>query len=494
MTIHAYPYQKWQEATKSNYMKVSAIICELNPAHNGHKYIFDEARRRSGADYMIALMSGNYVQRGEPALLDKYQRARMALEIGADLVLELPSPFSFQSAREFAMAGVSLAEATGIVDVLCFGAEFPKEHEPFCKASGRTSGRSSPYMEMPSAPKAEAKGLLKAYLPLDDKLGADTVLPGFEAELNKAASILLNEPEDYKKALKAALREGLSYPKASELALRACGIADAGLISSPNNILAREYLRALLTADRDIKPLIIQRLGDGYNDDVPKDTRFASATALRRLLLSGASVNEIKAYIPSKLYGIYEDILAGKTPLIQPDDISDILELRLLSLIYEGAETKHFDIPGELLNRIMKEAERPLSFTERAMDIKAKGYTYTRISRALLNLCLGVKDSEISSLKEAGYVPYIRILGFRRQASGLLSCLKEQASVPVISNAAAGRDLLGSSVFYDNIYYSLMASAQRRSFQGQNTALLAAGSKTATSKIRNEYERQIIII
>ena len=471
-------------------MKTAAVICELNPAHNGHKYVFDEIKKRSGADHLIALMSGNYVQRGEPALLDKYIRTRMALMMGADLVLELPSPFSFQSAREFAIAGVSLAAASGIIDVLGFGAEFPNE----------TLSNNN----------------------------ADCVR-SFSDMLKEAAAILLEEPPAYKEALKSELKKGVSYPLASEQGLKACGIEAADIISSPNNILAREYLRAILLIskksgcsrsfsssshdNRDyfssagIETLIIPRIGDGYNDDIPKDTRFASATALRRLLLSGASLNDIKAYIPTELYGIYEDIAAGSFSLLSPDDISDVLSLRLLSQIYEVRSANLFDVPEELYNRIMKDAERPLSFTERAMEVKTKGYTYTRISRALLNLSLGVTEKEVSELKAESYVTYIRILGFRRQASGLLSSLKEKASVPVISNAASGRDILGSSVFYDNIYYSLMASARKRmgnsfkasdSFAGSqdscSAASLTVDTKAIASSVRNEYERQIVII
>ena len=432
-------------------MRTSAVICELNPPHNGHKYIFEEIRKRSGSDYLIAVMSGNYVQRGEPAIVDKFTRARIALMMGADLVLEIPSPFSFQSAREFAMAGVSLVAASGIIDVLGFGAEFP-----------------------------------------DDNNGNNDV--SFSDMLKEAAAILLEEPPAYKEVLKAELKKGASYPLASECGLKACGIEAAEIISSPNNILAREYLRALKQLSSDIEPLIIPRLGDGYNDDIPKDTRFASATALRRLLLSGASLDEISAYIPAELCGIYEDIISGGSPLLSPDDMSDVLNLRLLSRIHEGLDPDIFDLPKEIYNRIIRDGEKALTFTERALEIKSKGYTYTRVCRALLNLSLGVAESEVTELKEKGYVPYIRILGFRQQASGLLSALKEHAAVPIVSNAASGRDQLGRSVFYDNIYYSLMSSARRQKNTPSESYFPDSKNQTEKNPIRNEYERQIVII
>ena len=404
----------------------AAVICELNPAHNGHKYIFDEIRRRSGSDRLIALMSGNYVQRGEPALVDKYTRARMALLMGADLVLELPSPFSHQSAREFAMAGVALAGATGIVDVLGFGAEL-------------------------------SPGDIQA----------------FEGSLKMAADILLDEPEAYRSALRKALKEGLSYPRASELGLRACGIEEAELISSPNNILAREYLRAIRLHDQEapLQPLIIPRLGDGYNVEQPEHECFASATALRRLLLNGASIDTIRQYVPFELWPLYQDLCEGRIRLIYPDDLSTILDYVLLGI--KGGLLSYgrpFDVPEDLYARIMNSAEELYSYSERISRIKTKSYTYTRISRALLNMLLQVTEKEAEEKKAAGYADYIRILGFRRDSQDILSELKASASVPVISRAAGSRELLGSSIYHDNIYYSL------------------------TSGTKNEYERQIGII
>ncbi len=503
-------------------MKTAAIICELNPAHNGHKYIFDEVKRRSGADYVIALMSGSYVQRGEPALIDKYLRTKMALKLGADLVLELPSPFSFQSAREFSMAGVRLAEATGIIDVLGFGAEFPLSASEAQAVSETYCGEDSSAYDKE---KARTMGT-------EDGCDSQKSLTAYFSEkLKTAAEILLTEPEEFKTGLRAALKEGLSYPKASELALKACGIEEASLISSPNNILAREYLRALLitkkkknnfkipsistfgsnvdnslknisddlevyeakyfgnlsTTDeapnkrghKSINALIIPRIGDGYNEERPKDGRFASATALRKLLLSGASFSEIAPYIPTELYDEYKKLCDANIPLITPDDMSLLLNYRLqalknFSMPEDRMENSDgiFDIPRELYARIMDTAGLIMSFSERIELLKAKSYTYTRLSRALLNLALSVSESEVKAKKDAGYAEYIRILGFKKASAELLSELKKNAKLPIVSNNAANRELLGSSVFYDNIYYSL-----------------------ATKKsCLNEYERQIVII
>ena len=424
-------------------MSAAAVICELNPPHNGHKYIFDRARKLSGSDHVVALMSGNYVQRGEPALIDKYERTRMALLMGADLVLELPSPFFIQSGREFAMAGVSLAKATGIIGHLCFGAEFPEGH-------------------------TDKRALKK-----------------FRSELFACSELLLNETEAYKNALRAELSLGTSYPRAAELALSVCGFHDAGLLSSPNNILAREYIRALMLLDADIEPLIVPRIGDGYNEAMPRHKSLVSATALRDLILKGAKAQELSSYVPFELHESYAALIDGSYRFMQPDDLSDILSLRLLSAAYEHERTAErleliYDVEAELSERIAQRLELPLSFRKRAELLKTRNLTYTHISRALLNICLDIRKDEVESAKQKGYLGYIRILGFRRSASELLSALKKRSALPIVSNAASGRELLGRSLPHDQLYYSVQA-----------------GKKAAQEDeqlLKNEFQKQIVIV
>lgn len=224
-------------------MKTAGIIAEYNPFHNGHRYQIEELRARTGADFVIIAMSGDFVQRGEPAVFDKYTRTRMALNAGADLVLELPAAFATSSAEDFAACGVALFDKLGVVDLLCFGSE--------C---------------------------------------------GDVTALEPVARLLAKEPEGYGKLLQERLSKGDSFPKAREWAvtewmkreINTDGADMQALLSSPNNILGIEYMKALIRRGSSIDPYTIQRNGQGYNDSdidaVADGQGFASASAIRKAL------------------------------------------------------------------------------------------------------------------------------------------------------------------------------------------------------------------
>lgn len=209
--------------------KTAGIICECNPFHSGHAHLIREARRQSGADFVIAVMSGDFVQRGEPAVFDKYTRTRQALEGGADIVFELPVRFSLSSAGDFALGGVLALQTLGVVTDLFFGSE---------------CGDLAPLME--------------------------------------AADILYKETADYRELLQDALRSGLSFPAARALALSRVCTLDHSILEQPNNILGIEYCRAILTLKAPIAPHTIPRVGQGYNESGFPDAAHPSATALRR--------------------------------------------------------------------------------------------------------------------------------------------------------------------------------------------------------------------
>lgn len=215
-------------------MNVTGIITEYNPFHQGHAYHLAESRRITGADYVIAVMSGDFVQRGTPAMMEKRKRAQMALHAGVDLVLELPSAHALGSAEYFAAGAVSLLNGLGVVTDLCFGSE---------------QGELAPFLEI--------------------------------------APILNQEPAHFREALQTALREGCSYPQARAQALIRCGSACPGAISleaaeleaflsSPNNILGLEYCKALLRTDSPIRPHTLLRKGAGYHASALD--RYASAS------------------------------------------------------------------------------------------------------------------------------------------------------------------------------------------------------------------------
>ena len=411
-------------------MKTAAVICELNPFHNGHALLMRKLREEYGADYIIALMSGNYVQRGEPAVFEKYARAEMALGGSsgghADLVLEMPALFSTASAREFASAGVRMALVSGIADILGFGTE-----------NGAGLGE------------------------LDVQA----------AKLDTAENF---EDQAFSAAVRSGLRSGLSYPKALDAALSASDPASAcvtpenqssassqELLPAPNNILAAEYLRALRKFDpgHSIRPVSISRVGDGYASVQAADPHFCSAAALRRMLLADgtAAASSVPEQHPAAPY-VPADALSLflKSRPLSPDAFSPYLNKALLEARYfEKDLSVYADVSREIADRLLRGSDEPMSFTARVADIKTKQYTYTRISRALLHIALGITKEETEAAKAAGYVSGLRILGFRKEAAPLLKSLKANAAVPIITKTADHKELLKTQLYCDQLYQSV---------------------------------------
>lgn len=415
-------------------MRTAAVICEFNPFHNGHAYMLGKLREEYGADYIIAIMSGNYVQRGEPAVFSKFTRTEAALKGDgnkgyADAVIELPTLYSTASARDFAEYGVKLAVWSRVIDILGFGVE---------------DGVSLSAIAM------QAK--------LKDKLESDS-----------ASNALMRE----------LISSGLSYPEAEAVCLSRIN-SDISFSSAPNNILATEYLRALnrLDADQHIEPIAISRVGDGFNTTSAVDARYCSATALRRILSESGYVDSICGnYIPDSFY------LDTAKP-ISPDIMSGLLSKALLDAKYRALKlTDYSDVSREIADRLLKTADKPMSFTERVDAVKTKQYTYTRISRALLHIALGISkaDTDASRIKsladsiqinESNYndqalgnghtdvkltsdSDYIRLLGFRKSAAPLLKKLKQCSAVPVITKVADHASLMSDEIYYSELLYTL---------------------------------------
>lgn len=389
-------------------MKTAAVICEFNPFHNGHAYLMSRLRREYNVNYIIAIMSGNYVQRGEPAIFDKYVRAEAALrgdgEQGyADAVIELPTLFSTASAGDFAAAGVITAIKTGVTDMLAFGVE-------------------------------DAADL--------DKLKHQAELMG---ELKTEAGD--------NSGLRELLAKGMSYPEAA-----AAYLSDDSISYASNNILAAEYLTALKQYDikQQIEPLAVPRLGDSYNSTEITDTRFCSASALRRHIFeaqknscSKDSLALLTNYVPDCTY------MRTLAP-VHPDILSGLLSKALLEAKYRELKlTEYLDVSQEIANRLIKSADQSLSFTDRIVRTKTRQYTYTRISRSLLHTALGMSREEQKCAKSAGYISCLRLLGFRRSSAPLLKAISENASVPLISKTADYTELLKSELYYSGLYYAL---------------------------------------
>ncbi|MBQ9756907.1 MAG: nucleotidyltransferase [Clostridia bacterium] len=313
-------------------MTVAAIICEYNPFHNGHKFHIEETRKKTGADAIVAIMSGNFVQRGDIAVFPKESRAKAALQNGADLVLELPTAYSMASAEFFAKGAVKVLDVLGVVDFLSFGAE--------CEN-------------------------------LD--------------VLREIAAVLSNEPSEFSALLNNFSASGLSYPFARAKAVeKFLGKEKADILSSPNSLLGIEYLKALILQKSSITPVAILRKGAAHDSSETK-AGIASATYIRDLIKQGESFSE---FIPHSANSVFENAV--------PHSITKLEKAILCHLIKTPAEDlrKIADVGEGLENRIKAAALSSKTLDELYDVIKTKRYTHSRIRRIILSAFLGISDDE----------------------------------------------------------------------------------------------------
>ncbi len=433
-------------------LKINGIIAEYNPFHSGHKYQLEESLRLTGAYHTVVVMSGNFVQRGAPALLDKYARAEAALRCGADLVLELPVLYAAASAEYFAAGAVALLDSLGAVTHLCFGSE--------CGDIG---------------------------------------------QLCRIAHAFSEEPEDYRAALKSFLKEGDSYPGARARALALTRPSDLPenweeILSSPNNILGIEYIRALQRLGSQIQPVTVKRLGAGYHDSLrapesaclsgsglsesaclsssglsscdgtsaPEDSFGSagirlpessyggstppirasaacghsggahplpcSALAIRQALRQDSAPAALTPHMPPEAGQVFLSQLEKTRPLY-PDDFSSILYYRLLTEKKYGYE-KYLDLSPDLSDRIRNMLGAFTGYESFCDLLKTKNMTHSRISRCLLHILLGIEKEHMELGQRLGHAPYARVLGFGRNAGPLLTALKKHSRIPLVTKLA----------------------------------------------------------
>ena len=330
-------------------MEIVGIICEYNPLHLGHAGQIRRIRQTLGGDTaVVCLMSGSFVQRGAPAVYPKSVRAAAALQAGADLVLELPVTYALSSAEGFAMGGVEILSR--LCTRLCFGAE---------------CGSEDALMSL-------ARGLLS---------------PGFPS------------------ALRTFLDQGLSFPAARQQALHALGL-DAGLLSSPNNILGVEYCKAILKLSCAMSPLVIHRPGDYHAQTA--DPCAPSATALRRMVVQGQS---IRSYVPTELFqnAPVHTLAAGERAILARLRTMNEEEFSVLPYGGEG-----------LWRKLMHESRRQPDLESILTAVKSKRYTRTRLDRMVMCAFLGIDQQTMSAP-----APYARILGFDRRGRELLALTRK---------------------------------------------------------------------
>lgn len=410
-------------------MHVTGLITEYNPFHNGHLFHLKKARETTGADYTAVVMSGSFVQRGAPAVFDKYSRTRAALLSGADLVFEMPAPFSTASAREFASYAVALFTALGAVDSICFGSE---------------CGEIEPIL--------------------------------------RAARLLNEESESFKKRLQDFLKEGKTFPEARSSALAEEGAEEAKLLSSPNNILGVEYCQAVLRQRSPLSCFTIKREGNGYHDP-SLNGALGSALAVRQALQSGTDIQALRFLLPDPSF----DSVCRSIPVFL-DDFSGLLNYRLLT---EQEPERYAEIRPELAARIKKLAPGFASFDQRIKELKSRQLTYTGVSRGLIHLILGIEQRQMDLFKEADFAPYARILGFRKSAAPLLRRIKENSSIPVISKLAGAEKRL------DPAGAAMLACEIQSSHLYQNVRCEKAASGAfpgRTAVFQNEYTQPVLIL
>lgn len=398
-------------------MKAVGLVTEYNPFHNGHLYHLNKAMELTGADISVAVMSGDFVQRGEPAVLDKYTRASMALNSGVNLVIELPVNYAVSSAESF---------AAGALKVL-------------------------------------------------DYIKADSIAFGSESgdieRLSKLAYILCDNEDMLYKEISKCTANGISYAAARQKTVEKLTDKDtAAILTSSNNILAVEYLKAIIKNNYAIKPYTIKRQGDSYNDtDIM--SYYASATALRGNL----KADNISKYIPVKA-GL---ILSSNTNYIYPDDITEALFTRLLDILFASSYDKNVfienvmkypDVNKEIAGRLYKSAmdmitrtvphgagskdNEAFSFGSLCEHIKTKEVPLSRIKRALVRITLGLDKKHMEKYSNE---PYIRVLGFDKKGQEYLSYIRKTVEVPLITKTADYKEMLLDDIHAANIYNMIAA-------------------------------------
>lgn len=437
-------------------MKTAGIIAEYNPFHTGHEYQINYIKEKLRTDYVVIAMSGDFVQRGTPALFSKYVRAEMALQSGADLVLELPVSISSASAELFARGGVQLLDGLGVTDILCFGSE---------------CGDTDALMEL--------------------------------------AKILAEEPEAFQDALRRNLKDGMTFPKARSMALSAVFPESEKyqqLLSSPNNILGIEYCKAILRENSSISPVSIKREGNDYHENTLSENHFPSASAIRNAILnfnapsigdssdtehfhcflsesSETSIQNFafladmaKKFLPANSLELFLQAISGNHYLLE-NDLDTLYRYCLLQETEESLCT-YLDMSHALARRILSCRDQYETFSQFANLLKTKEITRTRIQRALLHMLLHIQSVPAQ-------ISYARVLGFRKNSSALLGKIKKCGSIPlltrlpdaaaVLENAPQAMDLLNKTTFASNLYESILAQ------------------KNSVSYV-HEYRQQIIIV
>lgn len=366
-------------------MAVLGIVAEYNPFHNGHLHLIEEAKQKDSSAAVLCVMSGNFLQRGEPAICNKWVRTEMALKCGADLVIELPFCFSVRSAYFFAQGALKLLQQTAVVTHLAFGAEYDN-------------------MQV----------------------------------LSSIADLLADEPIAYSRLIKENLASGKSFPFARSLALQQymgkCSAELQNILPGSNNILAIEYLRVVKEEGLTFTPILIKRKGSSYHDT--ELSPYASATAIRWSLLTSHGLNELSESLPwDSLNILQREISKGRCPVsLDALERTVLFKLRTMSLqdlrdIYEISEG--------LESRFKEAANYSGSIEQLLKTVKSKRYSLTRIKRTLMYILFALTTEQVKRFDQHGPL-YLHILGFSSKGQKILQEMKINSQIPIFSR---GKDM-----------------------------------------------------
>ncbi len=363
-------------------MKAVGIIVEYNPFHNGHSYHLHAAKEAAKADIVIAVMSGNFLQRGEPALVSKWSRTRMALLGGVDIVIELPYQFASQKAETFANGAISILDAIGC-HAICFGSE---------------SGNISSFLE--------------------------------------TIDFLALNQDKYDENIKRFIQTGVSYPRALSLSFQAMSSTNNLVdLTKPNNILGIQYIKALKQQKSMVKPLTIKRKNADYHDEHFATETIASATSIRKALFSPSKhQSSINQYVPvdtSQLLIEYHDRYGT---FHEWENYWSLLKFRILQSSPEELR-EIYEVEEGLENRIVAVAIGSTSFREFMEKLKTKRYTWTRLQRMCVHILTNTKKTDMAMITEKA--SYLRLLGMTSDGKEYLKSNKSHLSLPLISKLSA---------------------------------------------------------
>lgn len=376
------------------------IVVEYNPFHNGHFYHLEQSRKKAKADVVIAVMSGYFLQRGEPALVSKWSRTKMALKNGVDIVVELPYAFSTQSAEIFALGAVSILDSL-FCKALCFGSE---------------QGKIEPF--------------------------------------HNALKQIKQKEKDYEKKLKEALNEGHSYPKAKSIAFQSIMDVKEDIVdlSKPNNILGIQYIQAIDKLNSNITPMTTKRIGGGYHDQTLHETTIASATSIRNTLFIQNDLHTLSGYMPKPSYEELQQYKQAYTTFHHWETYFPFLKYSILTkTIQELSEI--YDMEEGLEYRFKEKIKMAKSFHEFLHSVKTKRYTWTRLQRICVHLLTNTKKEQMMPALSIRQAPYIRLLGMNRNGQNYLNLIKKDLSVPLVAKLSShDYPLLALDIKAANVY------------------------------------------